>query len=908
MDGDYESENSSTYDFFISYTSINRVAVTTLVERLKQDGFKVWFDVEQIVAGHTTLGQLIDGVVASRHMIACLSDPYIDRDWTRYELDTNQTFDPANKRNRTILVKIASLTRKLPEQIQFIPYADLSDPATYDTEYERIVRSVQTDQPEKAPIDPNDRKSLETKVKAALDANNTPISALLQARVAAGALCKFLYRREVREPPTDATLDILTKGLMDRAKLPPPIRMSLNTVITYGTWNVDTADYDITSELVQPGLAALKVIADWTFATYFGTKVEQAPWQVILNALPPAAVTGEYLIPDTDFVLRTPHLSLNSLGPLYAGRNTAWGETVAINLVLLPEEAEGRFNEEVSQFFRLKTSSIMRPLGAGRVVVNNRRLCNYVAVEQVDGANAQELVDRFSALPALAACELTLGVAFALISLHMQEQPIVHGNIKPANVIVDAFGQVKVLCIGRNPRITAEETASGAAEGRIDSFLFASPEQLAGKQLSPRTDLFSLRAMLFHLLTGEYEANVGRERGIGQLSALVLQLLQRLENCQSASSAVEILEDARQQLGGINLRAVSRCYRDNLPLPEELSPHFPRIPPPHIEPPPSDIKLPPPDFALTTEFNIESRGAWALGSHRILVWEAGAGTLAILEGSELVWRDSFAIPIRQIVRGPGTQLAVTSWEGHIRLFADGMPVNVTQLKGGTVGDIQFCAGDWIAGTWLGQLYSLSLTGEVKPVLPEVDKGVFRIAVAGDNDLFAVADLSGGISLYYHRVRNVYIPSNGIVSSMAFAGNRLMIISNQNLYSIMLDGRPGSSERDLTGDRALLLSSPLSGSCLLVSQHGDSWTIDSEGRHLPYFSFANGMQLLSDCTCPKRFVVKLPDGGFAYYWRDKEIQESWPDATSAQLSADGRYLAVSVPGKVLLYEDTRTCRR
>ena len=710
MDGGFDSENSRTYDFFISYASINQVVVNTLVERLKQDGFNVWLDVEQIVAGRTTLGQLIDGVVASRHMIACLSDAYIERDWTRYELDTNQTIDPANRRNRTIPVLVERLSLKPPEQIQFINYADLTDPAKYETEYQRIIGSVQTDQPEKKQIDPNDRIALEAKVKAALDAHNTPISALLQARVAAVALCKFLYRRELREPPPDATLPILMKGLSEGAKLPAPIRMSLNTVLTYGTWNVETAEYDITSELVQPGLAALKVIADWTFATFFGVEVDQDPWQAILQALPPAATTGEYLLPDTDFVLRTPPLSLNSLGPLYAGRNTAWGETVGINLVLVSEELEMRFNEEVSQFFRLKTSSIMRPLGAGRVVVSDRRLCNYVITEQVDGASAQDMVDRFGKLPALAACELSLGVAFALVSFHMQQTPIIHGNIKPANVIVDAFGQVKVLCIGRNSRITAEEAASGAAEGRIDSFLFASPEQLAGKQLSPKTDLFSLRAMLFHLLTGEYEAN-SSDGAEDKLSAPVLDLLQRLENCQTATDAVEILEEARQHLSGVNLRVVSRCYRDNMPLPK-IAP-----------PPPTTVAPPPSDFTLVGEFPVENRGAWALDNRRVLVWEAGAGTLAILEGTELLWRDAFPIPIRHIVRGPGNQLAVTSWEGHVRLFAEGRLVNETQLKGGTIGDIQYCAGDWIAGTWQGQLYSLTTTGQVSPLRPDVDKGV-----------------------------------------------------------------------------------------------------------------------------------------------------------------------------------------
>ncbi len=902
-----EVDNTGQFDVFISHASINKVPVRQLVKRLKEEGFSAWFDEEQIVAGRTTLGQLVDGIVASRHMIVCLSDPYIEREWTDFELGTNQSLDPANLRNRTIPVRVDTVTRELPIQLHNIITADLADPVRYEREFEKIVRSIKSSREaarvEERPSE-DERKSLEDKCNAALKPENTPVAALLQARVAALALCMFLYRLEFsKSPPQQPTLDILVKRLSSDAKLPTAIKMSLNTVQTYGNWSeVELANYDITPELVQPGLAALKVIADWTFTTYFGTAPEPDLWESILDALPRESQAGEYLIPGTDFVLKAPQLSLNSLGPLYAGRNKRLGEAVSINLVILPGEAETRFNEEVTQFFRFNNSRIIRPRDAGPVVVNNHRLCHFVAIEHINGVSGQDLVGRFGALPALAAFELSLGVALALVSFHTQETPIVHGDIKPANIIVDAYGQVKVLCIGRNSGLTAEDAASGAAGGKIDSFLFASPEQLEGvRQLTPKTDLFALRAMLFYLLTGEYKANVGGSDLLRRLRPPARRACELLESCQTATEAAEILEKARQQLGGHGLHKVTQHFRNGLNLEKET------VEDREIK---KKAELPPPQpcprnqFSLAAEFEVDSRSAWALGDRRVLVWERGAGTLAILEGPELLWRDVFAIPIRHIVRGPETQIAVTSWEGHVRLFAGGKLVNSTQLRGGTIGDIQFCGGLWIAGTWQGPLYSMSTDGQVQALMPEVQKGVFRIAVAGENDLFAVADLSGGITLWEHRVRTVAIPSAGIVSSMAFAGQQLMVIANKMLFPITRAGRIGPAHRDLTNERARLLPGYSPAVCLLVTRDGGSWTIDGDGRHIPYVRFPGGACLFSDCVFPKRYTLALPDGGFAYYWQDNQLQESWAEATAAHLSPNGRYLAVTLHGKVLLYEDSR----
>jgi len=134
---------SNTFDVFISYAAADRELVRPLVERLKRDGYRVWWDAEQIAGGPPALGQLAEGIAKSSHMIACLSDNYIERDWTAFELDTNQSYDPANMRSRTIPVVVRRLTKSLPNQLAPISLRDLTGQSTYDSEYAALTRMIQ---------------------------------------------------------------------------------------------------------------------------------------------------------------------------------------------------------------------------------------------------------------------------------------------------------------------------------------------------------------------------------------------------------------------------------------------------------------------------------------------------------------------------------------------------------------------------------------------------------------------------------------------------------------------------------------------------------------------------------------------------------------------------------------------
>ncbi|MBX3622410.1 MAG: serine/threonine protein kinase [Rhizobacter sp.] len=194
-------------------------------------------------------------------------------------------------------------------------------------------------------------------------------------------------------------------------------------------------------------------------------------------------------------------LGRGAMGAVYLGRDPKIGRQVAIKTMALSREFAGdelveareRFFREAETAGRLQHPDIVTIFDAGE----DQELA-YIAMEYLKGDDLQAYTQPAKLLPVPTVLRIVARVADALG--HAHSQGVVHRDIKPANVMVDlAADAVKVTDFGIARVADSARTRTGMVLGTPS---FMSPEQLAGRRVDGRSDLYSLGVMLFQLLTG----------------------------------------------------------------------------------------------------------------------------------------------------------------------------------------------------------------------------------------------------------------------------------------------------------------------------------------------------------------------------------------------------------------------
>jgi eukaryotic-like serine/threonine-protein kinase len=124
----------------------------------------------------------------------------------------------------------------------------------------------------------------------------------------------------------------------------------------------------------------------------------------------------------------------------------------------------------------------------------------YIAMELMPGNTLRDLVQEKGPLPVREAIEKIIDVIDGLQAAH--DCKLIHRDVKPSNCYLDATGRVKVGDFGLAKSLDSDLglTMTGSIVGTP---LFASPEQMKGEALDLRTDIYSVCATLFYLLTGK---------------------------------------------------------------------------------------------------------------------------------------------------------------------------------------------------------------------------------------------------------------------------------------------------------------------------------------------------------------------------------------------------------------------
>ena len=194
-------------------------------------------------------------------------------------------------------------------------------------------------------------------------------------------------------------------------------------------------------------------------------------------------------------------LGKGAMGVVYLGKDPKIGRVVAIKTMALGEEFEGtelvdareRFFREAETAGRLQHQNIVTIYDAGE-----EHDLAYIAMEFLKGKDLVDVCKQDHLLPVSIVVSIVARVAEALAYAHRQH--VVHRDIKPANIMFDQDSDtVKVTDFGIARITDSSKTKTGMVLGTPS---FMSPEQLSGKKVDGRSDLYSLGVMLFQMLAG----------------------------------------------------------------------------------------------------------------------------------------------------------------------------------------------------------------------------------------------------------------------------------------------------------------------------------------------------------------------------------------------------------------------
>jgi serine/threonine-protein kinase len=194
-------------------------------------------------------------------------------------------------------------------------------------------------------------------------------------------------------------------------------------------------------------------------------------------------------------------LGQGAMGIVYLGKDPKINRMVAIKTLKFEDDiSEEEVKKIKERFFReaesagtLNHPNIVRIFDAGEDYD-----ISYIAMELLEGDDLKTNCEKDKLLPIPEVIDITAKVANALDYAH--QQGIVHRDIKPANIMKLKDGTIRVTDFGIARIVSSSSTQTGTVMGTPS---YMSPEQIAGKKVDGRADLFSLGVFLYEMLTGE---------------------------------------------------------------------------------------------------------------------------------------------------------------------------------------------------------------------------------------------------------------------------------------------------------------------------------------------------------------------------------------------------------------------
>jgi hypothetical protein len=282
--------------------------------------------------------------------------------------------------------------------------------------------------------------------------------------------------------------------------------------------------------------------------TILGSSLESSPntmptsWPVPPRAPTPTPTTGRdgRLLPGTILAERYRIVALagkGGMGEVYRAEDIRLEQEVALKFLpaALAQDAAAlaRFHREVRVARQVSHPNVCRVFDIG-----DSAGIPFLTMEYVDGEDLAALLRRIGRFPADRGVEIARQICAGLAAAH--EHGVIHCDLKPSNVMLDARGRVRITDFGL-AGIQGDLRDANRGGGTP---AYMAPEQLAGGQANVKTDLYALGLVLYEIFTGKraYEASSPPE-------------LKRVRESSSPTSPTSLVRD----LDPLVERVILRC-------------------------------------------------------------------------------------------------------------------------------------------------------------------------------------------------------------------------------------------------------------------------------------------------------------------------------------------------------------
>ncbi len=189
-------------------------------------------------------------------------------------------------------------------------------------------------------------------------------------------------------------------------------------------------------------------------------------------------------------------LGRGGMGEVYRADDLKLSQIVAIKFLPIAFSQDpsilARFHSEVRVARQISHPNVCRVFDIG-----DADGVPFLTMEYVDGEDLSSLVRRIGRLPQDKAAEVSRQICAGLAAAH--DRGIVHRDLKPSNLMLDGSGKVRITDFG----LAGVAADIKGAEVRAGTPAYMAPEQLAGKEVTAKSDIYSLGLVMYEILTGK---------------------------------------------------------------------------------------------------------------------------------------------------------------------------------------------------------------------------------------------------------------------------------------------------------------------------------------------------------------------------------------------------------------------